>query len=173
MLILFGFPLFVQEGFEHTKGIIRICKSKDRQHNDQKKKNQRTNIDQRMSRHVHFLFVEATPMLCSVMAELYQLLGRLSSITNDLCVVMYDVCENYYWDSSESTKTFILRLNYKLNDIQCIASYDFFKTRRVPDFRCTFKVNMYRREDKCWVFEEYEFRRGRFSYRIAYQKVKM
>jgi hypothetical protein len=112
-------------------------------------------------------------LLCSVMAELYQLLGRLSSITDDLCVVMYDVCENYYWDSSESTKTFILRLNYKLNDIQCIASYDFFKTRRVPDFRCTFKVNMYRREDKCWMFEEYEFKRGRFSYRIAYQKVKM
>ena len=35
-------------------------------------------------------------LLCSVMAELYQLLGRLSSITDDLCVVMYDVCENYY-----------------------------------------------------------------------------
>ena len=31
-----------QERFEDTKGVIRICKSKDRQHNGQKKKGQTT-----------------------------------------------------------------------------------------------------------------------------------
>ena len=34
-----------QEGFEDTKGVIRIRKSKDRQDNGQKKKNKRTNND--------------------------------------------------------------------------------------------------------------------------------
>ena len=34
-----------QEKFEDTKGVIRIRKSKDRQHYDQKKKNKRTNTD--------------------------------------------------------------------------------------------------------------------------------
>ena len=34
---------FVTEEFEDTKGLIRICKSKDRQHNGQKKKYKRTN----------------------------------------------------------------------------------------------------------------------------------
>ena len=35
-----------QEEFEDTiKGVIRIHKSKDRQHNDQKKKDKRTNKD--------------------------------------------------------------------------------------------------------------------------------
>ena len=33
---------FVPEEFEDTKGIIKIRKSKDRQHNDQKKKRQTT-----------------------------------------------------------------------------------------------------------------------------------
>jgi hypothetical protein len=33
------------EEFEDTKRIIRICKSKDRQHNDQMKKDKRTNVD--------------------------------------------------------------------------------------------------------------------------------
>jgi len=32
-----------EDEFEDTKGLIRIRKSKDRQHNDQKKKDQRTN----------------------------------------------------------------------------------------------------------------------------------
>ena len=35
----------LKEEFEDTKGVIRICKLKDRQHNGQKKKNKRTNID--------------------------------------------------------------------------------------------------------------------------------
>jgi len=36
----------LQEEFEDTKGAIRIHKSKkDRQHNEQKKKNKRTNSD--------------------------------------------------------------------------------------------------------------------------------
>jgi hypothetical protein len=34
-----------QEEFEDTKGVIGIRKSKDRQHNDQKKKDKRTNND--------------------------------------------------------------------------------------------------------------------------------
>jgi hypothetical protein len=34
---------YMQEEFEDTKGVIRIRKSKDRQHNDQKKKDKRTN----------------------------------------------------------------------------------------------------------------------------------
>ena len=34
-----------QEEFEDSKGVIRICKSKDRQHNDQKKRGKRTNSD--------------------------------------------------------------------------------------------------------------------------------
>jgi len=33
----------VSEEFEETKGVIRIRKSKDRQHNDKKKKYKRTN----------------------------------------------------------------------------------------------------------------------------------
>jgi hypothetical protein len=37
-----------QEEFEDTKGVIRIRKSKEnRQHNDQKKKDKRTNKDQK------------------------------------------------------------------------------------------------------------------------------
>ena len=32
----------LKEEFEDTKGVIRICKSKDRQYNDQKKKDKRT-----------------------------------------------------------------------------------------------------------------------------------
>ena len=35
----------MQEEFEDTKWVIRIRKSKDRQHNDQKKKDKRTNND--------------------------------------------------------------------------------------------------------------------------------
>ena len=36
----------IQEEFKDTKGVIRIRKSKkDRQHNDQKKKDKRTNND--------------------------------------------------------------------------------------------------------------------------------
>jgi len=35
----------MKEGFEDTKGVIRIRKSKDRQYNGQKKKNKRTNND--------------------------------------------------------------------------------------------------------------------------------
>ena len=34
-----------QEEFENTKGVIRICKLKDRQHNGQMKKDKRTNND--------------------------------------------------------------------------------------------------------------------------------
>jgi len=34
-----------QEEFEDTKGVIRIRKLKDRQHNDQMKKDRRTYID--------------------------------------------------------------------------------------------------------------------------------
>jgi hypothetical protein len=46
LLILFHKESYVkQEKFEDTKGIIRICKSKDRQHNGQKKKDERTNND--------------------------------------------------------------------------------------------------------------------------------
>jgi hypothetical protein len=41
---LFSFQL--QEEFEDTKRVIGIRKSKDRQHNDQTKKEQRTRIDQ-------------------------------------------------------------------------------------------------------------------------------
>ena len=36
---------YMQEEFEDTKGVIRIRKSKDRQHNDQKKKDKRTSND--------------------------------------------------------------------------------------------------------------------------------
>ena len=39
-------PTFkIQEEFEDAKGVIRICKSKDRQHNGQEKKDKRTNND--------------------------------------------------------------------------------------------------------------------------------
>jgi hypothetical protein len=34
-----------KEEFEDTKEVIRICKSKNRQHNGQKKKDKRTNND--------------------------------------------------------------------------------------------------------------------------------
>ena len=37
--------LLEKEGFEDTKRVIRISKSKDRQHNDQMKKDKRTNSD--------------------------------------------------------------------------------------------------------------------------------
>ena len=37
--------IFAVKQFEDTKGIIRIHKSKDRQHNGQKKKDKRTNND--------------------------------------------------------------------------------------------------------------------------------
>ena len=36
---------FMKEEFEDTKGVIRIRKSKNRQHNGQKKKYKRTNND--------------------------------------------------------------------------------------------------------------------------------
>ena len=36
---------YKQEEFENTKGVIRICKSKDRQLNDQQKKDKRANND--------------------------------------------------------------------------------------------------------------------------------
>ena len=36
---------FSEEEFENTNVVIRICKSKDRQHNGQKKKYKRTNND--------------------------------------------------------------------------------------------------------------------------------
>ena len=47
MLLFFLFTWFVlkEEELEDTIGVIRICKSKDRQHNGQKKKNKRTNND--------------------------------------------------------------------------------------------------------------------------------
>jgi hypothetical protein len=46
LLILFHKESYVkQDKFEDTKGIIGICKSKDRQHNGQKKKDERTNND--------------------------------------------------------------------------------------------------------------------------------
>ena len=35
----------MQEEFKNTNGVIRTHKSKDRQHNDQQKKEQRTNND--------------------------------------------------------------------------------------------------------------------------------
>ena len=34
-----------EKEFEDTKSVVRICKSKDRQHNGQKKKDKRTNND--------------------------------------------------------------------------------------------------------------------------------
>ena len=37
------FTVNVQEEFQETKGVIRIRKSKDRQHNSQKQKDKRTN----------------------------------------------------------------------------------------------------------------------------------
>jgi hypothetical protein len=37
--------ILLQEEFEDTKGVIRICKSEDWQHNGQKKKDKRTNND--------------------------------------------------------------------------------------------------------------------------------
>ena len=40
-----------QEEFENTKGVIRIRKSKDRQHNGQKKKDKRTNNDIQYTAH--------------------------------------------------------------------------------------------------------------------------
>ena len=36
---------YMQEEFEDTKGVIRIRKSKERKHNDQKKKYKRTSND--------------------------------------------------------------------------------------------------------------------------------
>jgi hypothetical protein len=42
----------IQEEFKDTKGVIRIRKSKkDRQHNDQKKKDKRTNNDLQNTTH--------------------------------------------------------------------------------------------------------------------------
>jgi hypothetical protein len=43
--VLSGVRVYKEE-FEDTKGIIRIRKSKDRQHNGQRKKDKRTNNDQ-------------------------------------------------------------------------------------------------------------------------------
>ena len=40
-----------EEEFEDTKGVIRIRKSKDRQHNGQKKRDKRTNNDLRNTTH--------------------------------------------------------------------------------------------------------------------------
>jgi len=40
-----GIDAHVQEEFGYTKGVIGIRKSKDRQHNDQKKKDKRINND--------------------------------------------------------------------------------------------------------------------------------
>ena len=46
ILARFNFSFkFVYEEFEDTKGVIRIRKSKDRQHNGQKKKDKMTNND--------------------------------------------------------------------------------------------------------------------------------
>jgi len=42
---------FSEEEFENTKGEVRICKSKDRQHNGQKKKGQEDK--QRSTKHTH------------------------------------------------------------------------------------------------------------------------
>ena len=41
----------IQEEFEDTKEVIRICKLKNRQHNDQKKKGQKDK--QRSTKHTH------------------------------------------------------------------------------------------------------------------------
>jgi hypothetical protein len=41
------------EEFEDTKGVIRIHKSKNRQHNGQNKKNKRTNNDLQSTTHYH------------------------------------------------------------------------------------------------------------------------
>jgi len=41
----------MSEEFEDTKGVIRICKSEDRQHIGQKKKNKRTNNDLQKNAH--------------------------------------------------------------------------------------------------------------------------
>jgi hypothetical protein len=43
--------LIIQEEFEDTKGVIRIRKWKNRQHNSQKKKDKRTNNDQQSIAH--------------------------------------------------------------------------------------------------------------------------
>ena len=42
---MLAYYAYVEEEFEDTKGEIRIRKSKDRQHNGQKKKYKRTNND--------------------------------------------------------------------------------------------------------------------------------
>ena len=44
-------PFYIQEKFEDNKGILRIRKSKNRQHNIQKKKNKRTNNDLQHNTH--------------------------------------------------------------------------------------------------------------------------
>jgi hypothetical protein len=43
--ILWYANILYEEEFEDTKGVTRICKSKDRQHNGQKKKDKMTNND--------------------------------------------------------------------------------------------------------------------------------
>ena len=43
--------LIKQKEFEDTKGVIRIRKSNDRQHNGQKKKGKRTNNDLQNNKH--------------------------------------------------------------------------------------------------------------------------
>ena len=51
-----------QEEFENTKGVIRIRKSKDRQHNGQKKKDKRTNNDIQYTAHKTKNRVTRTPL---------------------------------------------------------------------------------------------------------------
>jgi hypothetical protein len=45
----------IKEEFEDTRGTIRICKSKDRQHNSQAKKGKRTNNDLQEENYMYFL----------------------------------------------------------------------------------------------------------------------
>ena len=42
------YPFFYEEKFEDIKEVIGSCKSKDRQHNGQEKKDKRTNNDQQI-----------------------------------------------------------------------------------------------------------------------------
>jgi hypothetical protein len=52
-----------KEKSEDTKGVIRIRKSKDRQHNGQKKKDKRTNNDLQNTTHKTKDRVTRTPLL--------------------------------------------------------------------------------------------------------------
>ena len=70
--------MYEEDEFEDTKGVIRIRKSKDRQHNDQKKKDK-----QRSTKHTHKTKDRVTRTALKTGGEL-RCSGRVSSSRSKL-----------------------------------------------------------------------------------------